>query len=261
MINLHSLGKIIGLAGVAKSEEAIARLWGQRFEYMMVIIAIWLPWQWHMENSHRLTYIVGQTANWAIWAFFVVETLVLLLLVRNKFYYLSRNWLNLAIITLGLPVIWQQTPLLGMLRGLQLLLMLRLMLPWWNTSVHFLSRNRLGSTLLAVGVTTTLAGVLMAVVDPRFTSPWIGIWWAWQTVTTVGYGDYVPVSLVGRVLAIIVMILGLGFLSLLTANFSAYIISRGTNKVVQKEDKILATLEEINQRLKKLEKSMEQKSL
>lgn len=259
MINLHNFRKVIGLAGVAKSEEAIARLWGRRLEYMMVLIAIWLPLQWHMENHHTLSYLIGQTANWTIWAFFVLETITLLLLVRNRFYYLSRNWMNLLIIVLGLPVIWQQTPLLGMLRGLQLLLMLRLMLPWWNTSVHFLSRNRLGSTLLAVCVTTTLAGVLMAAIDPNFSSPWTGIWWAWQTVTTVGYGDYVPVSFVGRALAIIIMILGLGFLSLLTANFSAYIISRGTNKVVQEENMILKKLEEMNHRLKKLEKSMEQK--
>ena len=35
-------------------------------------------------------------------------------------------------------------------------------------------------------------------------------WWAFETVTTVGYGDYTPVTVVGRVIAVIVMFSGIG---------------------------------------------------
>jgi voltage-gated potassium channel len=219
----------------------------------MVLIAIWLPLQWHMRHHHAISDTAAQIANWAVWSFFVMETVALLLLVHQRFNYLKRNWMNLIIITLGVPFMWEHTPLFGILRGLQLLLMLRLMLPWWDTSVHFLSRNRLGTTLLAAFVTTTLAGVLMTVIDPKFKTPWEGIWWAWQTVTTVGYGDIVPVSFEGRLLAIFVMLMGLAFLSLLTANFAAYFISRGTNQVAKTEDEILKTLQNIQKRLEALE--------
>jgi voltage-gated potassium channel len=251
MINIR---KIIGLSGVAKNETHLAQLWGSRFEFLMVFIAIWLPLQWHMQIHHQVSHFMTQISNWSVWFVFVIETTTLLLLVQNRFNYIKRNWMNFIIIFMGIPVIWQQTPILGVLRGLQLLLMLRLMLPWWNTSVHFLSRNRLGTTLFAAFVTTTLAGVLMTVLDPRFKTPWEGIWWAWQTVTTVGYGDMVPVSFGGRILAIFLMLMGLAFLSLLTANFSAYFISRGTNKVAKTEDEILKVLQDIQKRLDKLEK-------
>jgi len=248
-----NIRKLIGLAGVAKNENYTAQQWGRRFEFFMVLIAIWLPLQWHMEKHHQILPSLVTISNWSVWVFFVLEMVVLLSLVQHRLNYLKRNWMKVVIIVVGLPIIWEQTPLVGILRGLQLLLMLRLMLPWWDTSVHFLSRNRLGTTLFTAFVTTTLAGVLMAAIDPAYKNPWVGIWWAWQTVTTVGYGDIVPVSFAGRLLAIVLMLLGIAFLSLLTANFSAYFISRGTNQVVKAEDQILKALQDVQKRLDKIE--------
>jgi voltage-gated potassium channel len=46
---------------------------------------------------------------------------------------------------------------------------------------------------------------------------WDGVWWAVVTVTTVGYGDLYPVSVQGRLIGIVLMFTGIGFLSLLTA--------------------------------------------
>ncbi len=60
------------------------------------------------------------------------------------------------------------------------------------------------STAMTVG-----AGVLMTVVDrENFPSIGSGLWWAVQTVTTVGYGDNVPTNLAGRLVAALVMLLG-----------------------------------------------------
>jgi voltage-gated potassium channel len=251
-----SLRKIIGLAGVAKNEHYVAQQWGRRFEFFMVLIAIWLPLQWHMQKHNQILPELAQIANWFVWLFFVAETLTLSFLVQNHWHYLKRNWLNIVIICLGVPWIWQLTPLVGIVRGLQLLLMLRLLLPWWNTSVHFLSRNRLGTTLTTAFVTTTLAGVLMAAIDPQFKSPWTGIWWAWETVTTVGYGDNVPTSFAGRLLAVIVMLMGIALISLLTANFSAYFISKGVSQTAHTEDQILKTLQDIHKRLDKIDDTL-----
>ena len=58
-------------------------------------------------------------------------------------------------------------------------------------------------------VMTVVAGLLMTVVDGEsFPSIGSGLWWAVQTVTTVGYGDNVPTNLTGRLVAVLVMLLG-----------------------------------------------------
>jgi voltage-gated potassium channel len=65
---------------------------------------------------------------------------------------------------------------------------------------------------------TVLAAVLIHFTD-RQTFPNIGdsLWWAIQTVTTVGYGDLVPASAAGRLVAALVMLVGIGFLTVITA--------------------------------------------
>jgi voltage-gated potassium channel len=48
-------------------------------------------------------------------------------------------------------------------------------------------------------------------------SAWDGVWWAVTTVTTLGYGDLAPRTDAGRVIAIIIMLVGIGFIAILTA--------------------------------------------
>ena len=73
-------------------------------------------------------------------------------------------------------------------------------------------------------VTTTItvaAGLLMSVIDHKgFPSIGSGLWWAVQTVTTVGYGDRVPETVPGQVLAAVVMLLGIGFVTVITASIT-----------------------------------------
>ena len=76
-------------------------------------------------------------------------------------------------------------------------------------------------------VMTVVAGLLMTLVDSEnFPSIGSGLWWAVQTVTTVGYGDNVPTSLAGRLVAVLVMLLGIGFLTVITASITSTFVSR-----------------------------------
>jgi voltage-gated potassium channel len=61
-----------------------------------------------------------------------------------------------------------------------------------------------------------------------FSSLGLALWWALQTVTTVGYGDVVPTTNVGRVVGGVEMVLGVSFISFLTATVTSTVVQRET---------------------------------
>jgi voltage-gated potassium channel len=87
-----------------------------------------------------------------------------------------------------------------------------------------------GAAIVIATVTTAitfLAGLLMTVVDHgNFPSIGGGLWWAVQTVTTVGYGDHVPSTAVGQMLAALVMLVGIGFITVITASITGTFVAR-----------------------------------
>jgi voltage-gated potassium channel len=67
----------------------------------------------------------------------------------------------------------------------------------------------------------------MTVVDDKsFPSIGEGMWWSVQTVTTVGYGDRVPADTLGKVLAAVVMLLGVAFVTVITAAITSAFVAR-----------------------------------
>ena len=79
-------------------------------------------------------------------------------------------------------------------------------------------------------VALSFAGaIVIRVVDPdNFPSLGLAIWWAIQTVTTVGYGDVVPTTAVGQVIGGIEMVIGISFITFLTAGVTSIVIQRGS---------------------------------
>ncbi len=76
-------------------------------------------------------------------------------------------------------------------------------------------------------VITVASGVLMRLAEHQnYPTIGSGLWWAIQTVTTVGYGDNVPTTVVGRLVAAFVMLFGIGFLTVITAAITSTFVSR-----------------------------------
>jgi len=120
------------------------------------------------------------------------------------------------------------------------------------TSRHVFARL----ILTTVGL-TILFGVLISLVDRKeFPSVWLGMWWAIQTVTTLGYGDIVPAQITGRILAAATMIVGIAFLSLITATVASVLVSRASQDVGGEEAELIAALKRVEQRLESLEQEL-----
>jgi voltage-gated potassium channel len=102
----------------------------------------------------------------------------------------------------------------------------------------------------------TLAGGTLAWLIDREDFPTLGtgLWWALQTVTTVGYGDVTPTHPEGRVIATLVMLAGIGFLAVITASITATFVESARERVMgSSEAEVARELKEISARLAALE--------
>jgi voltage-gated potassium channel len=258
MINNTRLSTYIGLSGVSESETEKAILWGGRLEWPMLGVAVLILIEWYLDAKGLSNPNISHVTNWIVWLAFVVETTLLTTLVRNKLYYLRTNWMNLVIILIGIPVLWEGPGLAAALRGLRLLIAAEVLINLSGSLRQLLQRNNLGTTLLVSLIVIIIAGLVAAGIDPAFDSPWEGIWWAWVTVTTVGYGDFVPVSAEGRVLGGFLILLGIGLFAMLTASFSALFISQTEEEVEEEiEEEIHYTKAETMKKLEQIEKRLD----
>ncbi|GMR00060.1 MAG: hypothetical protein BMS9Abin18_0891 [Zetaproteobacteria bacterium] len=72
--------------------------------------------------------------------------------------------------------------------------------------------------------------------NPSFSSVSDGLWWAFVTLTTVGYGDIVPVTEAGRIIAALTMAFGIAVYSLLIANLTHFLETLEGSKEIDKTD-------------------------
>lgn len=117
-------------------------------------------------------------------------------------------------------------------------------------------------TILIVAVSLTLiAGALERIVEPEvFKSLGLAYWFAVSTVTTVGYGDVVPESVAGRVVAGVLMLTGLALIPTLTSVVVSVLVSKRTAAdratLDREEDEHTAALARIEQRLARIEEQV-----
>lgn len=129
-----------------------------------------------------------------------------------------------------------------------------------------LTARRAAGVISIVTVALTVAGgLLIRVADPdNFSSIGEGLWWAIQTLTTVGYGDVVPTDTAGRVIATIVMLNGIAFLTVITAAVTATLIEQVRRRkeasdpeTTTTDPAVIAKLDEISARLDRIEGAIE----
>jgi voltage-gated potassium channel len=92
-------------------------------------------------------------------------------------------------------------------------------------------RNAAGLIVVVTAVVVVGAGVLITVIDSEeYPNLETGLWWALQTVTTVGYGDVAPSQLSGRIVGAVVMLEGIAFIAIVTALITSTFVARATRE-------------------------------
>jgi voltage-gated potassium channel len=198
------------------------------------------------------------TANWVIWAIFAAELAFVLWVAPRKRAALRAHWLDVAIVVVTAPLYGR---VLSSLRLIRLARLMRLVRAAVVISRALQAERRLTSTnafrfsALATVFLVVVAGALQDLVDQHdFDSFWEGVWWAAATVTTVGYGDVFPTTVAGRIIGIALMLVGIGFLAVLTATIaSAFVKSDRQDEsgaILEALQRVEAELAELKTRLR-----------
>jgi len=118
-------------------------------------------------------------------------------------------------------------------------------------------RAAAGTIVAVTAVVVVLGGVLMRLFDhAEFPNVWVGMWWALQTVTTVGYGDVAPAHLSGRIIGAFVMLEGIAFLVVLTATITSTFVARAAQdqgREASEQQAIDARFDELDRKLERIE--------
>jgi voltage-gated potassium channel len=123
-------------------------------------------------------------------------------------------------------------------------------------------RGAAGTIVTATAVVVVASGFLMRLLDHReYPNVFRGMWWALQTVTTVGYGDVTPQAKIGRIVAAVVMFEGIALLAIVTAAVTSAFVERAQRArqvvedaaIQQEENRIDARFDDLAARLERVE--------
>jgi voltage-gated potassium channel len=202
--------------------------------------------------GHQGWLTAASVANWLIWLVFTVEFFTLLTMAPSRRTYVREAWLDLAIVVVSfpfLPVLLSSMRLLRLTRLGRLVRSARLVpvvLRGIGATRRLFRKRGLGYMVVLLGLLAVGFGGIYSLTEEG--SSWAdGLWWAVVTITTVGYGDVYPTSAVGRVLGVILMLSGIGFVALLTAAVAAHFVEEDENST-QSDD-----VARLHQRLDQIE--------
>ncbi|GAB4084414.1 potassium channel family protein [Myceligenerans cantabricum] len=151
------------------------------------------------------------------WLVFAADYTVRLHLSGYSWTFVRRNWIDLLVVVLPL------------LRPLRLLLLIKVIQRFSRTGVQRL-RGRVvtyatgGTALLILTSALAITDTERHVEGSNITSLGEGFWWAIVTMTTVGYGDFYPVTTTGRFIAAGLMLGGIALLGVVTATLASWMV-------------------------------------
>ena len=200
-----------------------------------------------------------EIVNWLIWGAFTVEFAVVILLTDDRRAYARKAWLDLLVILVSFPLLGELFALTRLARLSRLVRVLRILRLAGLAAVaargltrlrRILRKRGLGYVTAAFVLIALVTGGLFAVFEGH--SLVDGLWWTVVTLTTVGYGDFSPVTTGGRATAVVLMLAGIGVVSFITANIAAYFVE------TDQETDLVDRLRSLEQRQERIEASLEQ---
>jgi voltage-gated potassium channel len=239
----------------------------QKLEWPLAIMALLVVPALILEDrtTNPTVRILCNGINWCVWIAFAAEFVLGLNAADRRRTFLRKSWFELLIILASPP--FGVPDVLQGLRGLRALRLLRLLRLVRGLAVATIGLRTAKKSLQSHGfhyvfivalVATALGAAGIYIVEREFTikSPQDALWWSIVTVTAVGHGDVTPVTAEGRLIALALMFVGIGVISVFTATIASAFVGEGHEKEARSVDKRLAALEDqVREVLQELKRS------
>ncbi|MBV8346199.1 MAG: potassium channel family protein [Mycolicibacterium sp.] len=226
--------------------------WEERVEWPLAIVALIFLAGISVEvlaRPHGMAHMAVSTVESIAWAVFAVDYLAPLVLADPHRRWFVRHLFDLAIVAL---------PVLRPPRLLRLVILIGAL----QKAVGSAIRGRV--IVYAVFGTILLIYVAsLAVLDaerdhnPQFKTFPDALWWSITTIMTVGYGDKIPVTPTGRVIAVLLMIGAIGLVGSITATLASWIVQRVAEEDTASETATAAHIEELRAEIRHLAEELQ----
>jgi voltage-gated potassium channel len=194
--------------------------------------------------------------DWVIWAAFAADLTFRTYLSERRGHYLATHWYDVIIVVV--PFLRP----LRVVRSVRILRLIRLSRAvgfaarTFTSARELLAHRGVGYVLAITGFIVFASAALIFAVEhdqnPALDDYGSAIWWAMATVTTVGYGDTVPITPEGRAVAIFLMIVGISVFGFLTATIAAFLVEHTRREARSTTDDVMRKLDSLESEVQHL---------
>lgn len=238
-------------------------VYGERMEAPLVITSLLflITYSWQVIGQPTgMEQQISELLMGLTWAVFSVDFIITMALTENRKRFTPLNVVHMLAVIL---------PAFRILRLIRVVSILKVI----NRSAVGAFKGKVMAYVVTSASLVTYIGALAALDAERFveeskiTNFGDALWWAFVTITTVGYGDHFPVTLEGRLIAAVLMVAGISLLGIVTATMGVWILSvldeirkeelhdekkdaldRELGAIDKTRDELLAQLEELDKR-------------
>ncbi|WP_297723694.1 ion channel [uncultured Mobiluncus sp.] len=237
------------------SESKRLDTWERFTDWPLLILAVLFlgayAWEVIGNLQGRAASVTELIMN-VVWAAFVADYVVRLFLAKLRFKWFITHLFDLLIVAL---------PILRPLRLLRLVTFVKVLgRKAGSTFRGKIALYSVASTALLIFVSAlAVLDAERGVSDALITSFPQAIWWGFETITTVGYGDLYPISVTGRAVALCLMTGGVALIGVVTATMASWVVDMVNEKNEQDRAATSAEINELKQQISELTLLVESK--
>lgn len=179
--------------------------------FMLALVIVSLMFAFSGDDRFKII-------DWVIWGIFFADYFTRLFKAENKWHYIKTHPLEL-IAVIPFDSLFRAARFIRIFRVVKLL---GIGSHYLRPVYGILKTNGLDKLLISTVVLIFLIPIPLIMVEPDINTFTDALWWAVVTTTTVGYGDMYPATGLGRILAVVLMIVGIGVIGTFTSAISAY---------------------------------------